>query len=42
MYTSMSIIYKKENCMYVLQQGLDLLESESQAKKREKNGDGED
>ena len=37
MYTSMSMIYKKENCIYVLQQGLDLLKSESGARKKEKN-----
>lgn len=36
MYTSMSMIYKKENCIYVLQQGLDLLKSESGARKKEK------
>ena len=42
MYTSMSMIYKKENCIYVLQQGLDLLKSESGARKKEKNEDGED
>ena len=36
MYTSMSMIYKKENCIYVLQQGLDLLISESGARKKKK------